>query len=127
MVDGFPAAVVFEGAGDRGAARGWLAWAWLEKSVDLDIRIVEVAHYQYLRLRINTLDRIYGMLQHAHGRFPRSRARLCPASLGRHMHHEDMPRVRVLGDELNVQDIPGFNIRNRERINPDDFEDILSI
>ena len=138
MVDGFPAAVVFEGAGGSGAARGWPAWAWLEKSVDLDIRIVEVAHYQYLRLRINALNRIYGMLQHAHRRLPWPCARLCAATFRRHMHHEDMPNpvipdsTFVMPDlirhlEPNIQHIPSPYLRNPERINPDDPEDILSI
>lgn len=138
MVDGFPAAVVFEGAGDSGAARGWLAWAWLEKTVDLDIRIVEVAHYQYLRLRINALDRIYGMLQHAHRRFPRPCARLCAATFRRHMHHEDMPNpvipdsTFVMPDlirdlEPNIQHIPCPDLRNPKRIDPYDPEDIFSI
>lgn len=123
MVDGFPAAVVFEGAGGTGAARGGLAGARLQKAIDGDVGIIEVAHYQYLCLGIKALNGIYGMLQHTRRRFPRSRARLCPAALRGHMHHEDMPNpvipdsTFVMPDlirhlEPNIQHIPCPDLRN---------------
>lgn len=124
MVDGFPAAVVFEGAGGTGAARGGLAGARLQKAVDGNVGIIEVAHYQYLCLGIKALNGIYGMLQHTRRRFPRSRARLYAATFRGHMHHEDMP-IPVMPDlilpvmpdliwdlKLNVQHIPSPDLRN---------------